>query len=95
MAERKASGKNLIDLRKSNKKRILKLLCANGPLCGSDIARRINLSIGGTANITDEMLSDVSFYAIVQGLFHDEYILEHDLSLSTLRVIAYMGVLPR
>ena len=58
MAERKASGKNLIDLRKSNKKRILKLLCANGPLCGSDIARRINLSIGGTANITDEMLSD-------------------------------------
>lgn len=58
MSERKSSGKNLINLRKSNKKRILELLCANGPLYGSDIARRINLSIGGTANITDEMLAD-------------------------------------
>ncbi len=58
MKERTLSGKNLIELRKSNKKRILKLLCTNGPLYGSDIARRIELSIGGTANITDEMLSD-------------------------------------
>lgn len=58
MPEReKASGKNLIDLRKSNKKEILKLLCASGSLYGSDIARKINLSIGGTANITDEMVA--------------------------------------
>ena len=54
---KKVSGGNLIDLRKSNKKEILKLLCANGSLCCSDIARKINLSVGGTANITDEMIA--------------------------------------
>lgn len=52
------SGKNLIYLRKANKKKILHLLHENGSLYGSDIARRIDLSIGGTANITDEMLAD-------------------------------------
>ena len=54
--QEKTLGKNLISLRKSNKKSILKLLSESGRLYGSDIAKRIGLSVGGTANITDEML---------------------------------------
>ena len=68
---KKVSGGNLIDLRKSNKKEILKLLCANGSLCCSDIARKINLSVGGTANITDEMLSEAEDASVVMPEFLD------------------------